>query len=158
MSMNESEVGRLLMHHGRTLAVAESCTGGLLAQRITDVPGASAYFRGGIVAYSNDVKEQLLGVPRAILAAHGAVSALCAQAMAEGAQVRLHADFALATTGIAGPSGGTAAKPVGLVYIALSSPEGVEVEEHRFHGSRREIRWTASEAALALLLRKLRDL
>ncbi|HEU68511.1 MAG TPA: nicotinamide-nucleotide amidohydrolase family protein [Candidatus Acetothermia bacterium] len=156
--MNESEVGRLLLQHGRTLAVAESCTGGLLAQRITDVPGASAYFRGGIVAYSNEVKENLLGVPREILTHHGAVSAPCAQAMAQGARGLLGADFGLATTGIAGPGGGTAVKPVGLVYVALASPDGVEVEEHRFRGSRNEVRWTASEAALALLLRKLREL
>lgn len=153
--MNEREVGRLLIQRGKTLAVAESCTGGLLAQRITAVPGASAYFRGGVVAYSNEAKERLLGVPREILAQHGAVSAPCAQAMAEGARVLFQTDFSLATTGIAGPGGGTAAKPVGLVYIALASPSRVEVEQHRFRGSRDAVRGAASEAALALLFRKL---
>ncbi len=155
--MREVEVGRLLHRHGKTLAVAESCTGGLLAQRITEVPGASGYFRGGIVAYSNDVKENL-GVPREVLAAHGAVSAECARAMAELARARFDSDFALASTGIAGPTGGTAEKPVGLVYVALAAPPGTWVEEHRFHGSRQGNRWSACEAALDLLLQHLREL
>ena len=153
--MHEVEIGHRLAKHRKTLAVAESCTGGLLAQRITDVPGASAYFRGGIVAYSNEAKEALLGVPRDVLAAHGAVSAQCAQAMAEGARTRFGSDFALATTGVAGPSGGTATKPVGLVYVALASPTGTWVAEHRFQGSRQENRWSACEAAFALLLQHL---
>lgn len=156
--MNEHAIGRLLLERGTTLAVAESCTGGLLAERITSIPGASVYFVGGIVAYSNDVKVKLLGVPPDILAKHGAVSAPCAQAMAEGARVLFRSEFALATTGIAGPGGGTAGKPVGLVYVALSSPGRVEAEEHRFHGSRNENRAAAAETALALLVRRLGDL
>jgi len=156
--MREVEVGRLLHRHGKTLAVAESCTGGLLAQRITEVPGASGYFRGGIVAYSNDVKENLLGVPREVLATHGAVSAECARAMAELARTRFDSDFALAITGIAGPNGGTPEKPVGLVYVALALPAATKVEERRFRGSRPANRTAACEAAFDLLLQHLRKL
>ncbi len=149
-------MGELLRAKGLTLAVAESCTGGLLGMRITEVPGASDYFRGGLIAYSNLVKEGVLGVPREILEKHGAVSAECARAMAEGARALFRADLALAITGIAGPTGGTPEKPVGLVYIALANPHGVEVERHEFRGSRQGVRWSASEAALALLLRYLK--
>jgi len=148
-------VGKLLREKGLTLAVAESCTGGLLGMRLTEVPGSSDYFRGGVVAYSNAVKEAVLGVPRAILEEKGAVSPECARAMAEGARRLLGADLALAITGIAGPTGGTPEKPVGLVYIALAHPGGVEVERHEFRGSRQGVRWSASEAALALLWRFL---
>ncbi|MGB9756945.1 MAG: CinA family protein [Candidatus Bipolaricaulaceae bacterium] len=154
--MLEAEVGELLREKGLTLAVAESCTGGLLGMRITEVPGASDYFRGGIIAYSNEVKREVLGVPAGILEEKGAVSPECARAMAEGARRVCRADLALATTGIAGPTGGTAEKPVGLVYIALASPEGVRVERHEFRGSRQGVRWSASEAALALLQRYLK--
>ncbi|MCS7217019.1 MAG: nicotinamide-nucleotide amidohydrolase family protein [Candidatus Bipolaricaulota bacterium] len=149
------EVGRLLRERGLTLAVAESCTGGLLGMRLTEVPGSSAYFRGGVVAYANAVKEGVLGVPAEVLARHGAVSAACARAMAEGVRRLLQADLALAITGIAGPSGGTPEKPVGLVYVALAHPHGVEVERHEFRGSRQGVRWSASEAALSLLKRFL---
>lgn len=145
------------MEQGKTLAVAESCTGGLLGERITDVPGASAYFLGGIIAYDNEIKVKLLGVPREVIAAHGSVSPECACAMARGARERLGSDYALATSGIAGPGGGTAEKPVGLVYVALASPSQIWVEEHRFTGSRRANRWSACEAALELLLRQTRD-
>jgi len=151
----EAEVGKLLREKGLTLAVAESCTGGLLGMRLTEVPGSSDYFRGGVIAYSNAVKEAVLGVPRAILEEKGAVSPECARAMAEGARRLLGADLALAITGIAGPTGGTPEKPVGLVYIALAHPGGVEVERHEFRGSRQGVRWSASEAALALLWRFL---
>lgn len=148
-------MGKLLREKGLTLAVAESCTGGLLGMRLTEVPGSSDYFRGGVIAYSNAVKEAVLGVPRAILEEKGAVSPECARAMAEGARRLLGADLALAITGIAGPTGGTPEKPVGLVYIALAHPGGVEVERHEFRGSRQGVRWSASEAALALLWRFL---
>lgn len=153
--MLEERVGELLRQKRMTLAVAESCTGGLLGMRITEVPGSSDYFRGGIIAYSNAVKEKVLGVPREILEKHGAVSPECARAMAEGARRVCGADLALAITGIAGPTGGTPEKPVGLVYIALAHPEGVEVERHEFRGSRQGVRWSASEAALELLRRHL---
>ncbi|MDD5452728.1 MAG: CinA family protein [Candidatus Bipolaricaulis sp.] len=154
--MREVEVGRVLREQGRTLAVAESCTGGLLGQRITAVPGASAYFLGGIIAYHNEAKMRLLGVPREIIAGHGGVSAECTRAMAYGARERLSADYALAISGIAGPGGGTPDKPVGLVYVALAAPTGIWVEEHRFQGSRDGNRWSACEAALELLLRQAR--
>jgi len=147
----EVEVGELLRRKGLTLAVAESCTGGLLGMRITEVSGASDYFRGGIIAYSNEVKRDVLGVPAEVLEKHGAVSPECAQAMAEGARRVCATDLALAITGIAGPTGGTAEKPVGLVYIALAGPSGVRVERHEFCGSRQGVRWSASEVALALL-------
>ncbi|MCS7239909.1 MAG: CinA family protein [Candidatus Bipolaricaulota bacterium] len=153
--LREAEVGELLRARGLTLAVAESCTGGLLGMRLTEVPGASDYFRGGLIAYSNAVKQELLGVPGEVLAKHGAVSPECARAMAEGARRLFRVDLALAITGIAGPTGGTPEKPVGLVYIALAHPQGVVVERHDFRGSRQGVRWSASEAALALLCQHL---
>ena len=154
--MREVEVGELFSQQGKTLAVAESCTGGLLAGRITDVPGASAYFLGGIIAYSNEVKVTLLGVPEEIITSKGGVSRECTLAMAAGVRVRLGADFALAVSGIAGPGGGTPTKPVGMVYVALASQGGSWVEEHRFSGSRRENRRAACDAAFDLLFRHLR--
>lgn len=154
--MDEIEAGKRLSKLKKTLAVAESCTGGLLAGRITDVPGASAYFLGGIIVYANEAKVTLLGVPREVIVTRGAVSAECAQAMAEGARIRFGTDFGLAVTGIAGPGGGTSDKPVGLVYVALASAGGVAVEEHRFQGSRGENRRRACDAALDLLLRQAR--
>ena len=119
----ESVVGGLLTARGVSLATAESCTGGLIAERLTDVPGSSAYFKGGVVAYSNEAKASLLGVPAALIEEHGAVSAPVAQAKAEGAREKFRSDFAVATTGISGPGGGTSEKPVGLVWIAISAAE-----------------------------------
>lgn len=153
--MIEVQVGKFLAARGETLAVAESCTGGLLAGQITDVPGASAYFLGGVVAYSNAAKVNLLGVSPEVLRTRGAVSPECARAMAAGARERFGATYALATTGIAGPGGGTPEKPVGLVHVALVSPDGAWAEEHRLPGGRAEVRRRACEAALALLLRHL---
>jgi nicotinamide-nucleotide amidase len=115
-----------LAHAGRTIAVAESCTGGLIAAQLTKIPGVSAHFLGGVVSYSNDVKERILGVPRALLELHGAVSPEVAEAMAAGVRERLGADLGLSVTGIAGPGGGTAEKPVGLVYLGLATATGVE--------------------------------
>jgi nicotinamide-nucleotide amidase len=103
--------------------VAESCTGGIVAQKLTDVPGSSAYFLGGVVAYSNAAKQELLGVPAALLQEHGAVSEACARAMAEGVRARFGADLGVSTTGISGPDGGTPEKPVGLVHLALARAE-----------------------------------
>lgn len=128
----EAVVVDLLTRRGWTVATAESCTGGLLATRITDVPGASIVFRGGVIAYSNQVKQTLLGVREESLAAHGAVSEAVAREMVLGIRHRLGADYALATTGIAGPSGGSPQKPVGTVYIAVAGPQGVEVH-HRIN-------------------------
>jgi nicotinamide-nucleotide amidase len=125
----EQVVVRLLARQKRTLALAESCTGGLIANRITNVPGASKVFLGGIVAYSNEAKEKFLGVRSETLKKHGAVSENVAREMAEGARKKFGADFAIAVTGIAGPTGGTKAKPVGTVFIALTSAFETVVEQ-----------------------------
>jgi PncC family amidohydrolase len=135
------------------LATAESCTGGGVAARITSVAGASEYFLGGIVAYANDAKVKLLGVSPDTLATQGAVSAACAREMAEGARRALGSDLAVSTTGIAGPGGATARKPVGLVYIALAGPNGVQAEEFHFPGGRAVITDAATEVALLMLVR-----
>ncbi len=134
-----------------TLAAAESCTGGEVAHRITAVAGSSAYFLGSIVAYANDAKATLLGVPREVLERPGAVSEPCARAMAEGARRVFGADLAVSTTGIAGPGGGTARKPVGLVYIAVAGPSSTVCEEHHFPGDRASVVAAAADAALVLL-------
>ena len=146
-------VGRRLKTLGRTLSVAESCTGGMIAAALTDVPGSSAYFRGGAVTYANEAKTDMLGVPAELIALHGAVSGPVAEAMAAGAAARLGSDYSLAVTGIAGPTGGTAEKPVGLVFIGLRTPEETVVREFRFgHDAPRDvIRQRATHAALNLL-------
>jgi len=151
----EEVVGLRLAVTGFTLAVAESCTGGLVAQRITDVPGSSVYFREGVVAYSNEAKVRLLGVPFDLIAEYGAVSAPVAEAMAEGVRERAETDFGVSVTGIAGPGGGTEDKPVGLVYIALSDDAHTEHRKLLLPGDRHLIRWRASQAALDLLRRRL---
>jgi len=151
----EAAVVGLLARRPATLSVAESCTGGLVASRITDVPGASAVFRGGAVVYSNDLKQQLLGVRGETLAAHGAVSEPTAREMAEGARRRLGSDFALALTGIAGPSGETAGKPVGTVFIALATPAATRVEHHLNRYDRGTFKQVASQQALELLRQHL---
>ncbi|MBI5367164.1 MAG: competence/damage-inducible protein A [Planctomycetes bacterium] len=143
----EHEVIRLLSARRRTLALAESCTGGLIGHKLTNVPGASAVLLAGTIAYANATKTSALGVPRRLLARHGAVSAPVAEAMARGARRRAGADFAVAVTGIAGPTGGTPEKPVGLVFLAVAGPRGVRVEEHRFPGERG---WVKERAAAAL--------
>jgi nicotinamide-nucleotide amidase len=140
---------------GLTVGVAESATGGLVAARLTSVPGASDVFRGGIVAYDNDVKVAQLGVREETLAAHGAVSAETAAAMAAGVRAALGADVAVSDTGIAGPGGGTPEKPVGLVYLHAEGAEASEALELRLHGDREQIRQRAAVAALHLLLRLL---
>jgi len=144
-------IGQLLQKSRLTLAVAESCTGGLLAARITDIPGSSAYFAGGVIAYSNAIKERLLQVPSSVLERHGAVSAETALAMARGVRALLGVDLALAVTGIAGPAGGTPEKPVGLVYIALAWAQGEEGRRFLWSGNRQENRAWSAQAALELL-------
>lgn len=119
----EETILDLAVRHSATVATAESCTGGLVAHRLTTVPGSSGYFRGGVVAYSNDVKERLLSVPREILMTEGAVSEACALAMARGVREAVGAQVGLSTTGIAGPWGATETKPVGLMYVALVGPD-----------------------------------
>ncbi len=148
----EAQVGERLRACGLTLAVAESSTGGLIAERLTDIAGSSAYLIGGVIAYADSVKEHLLSVQGETLRAHGAVSAPVAQQMAEGARILLRADLAISVTGIAGPSGGTATKPVGLHFVGLSTAEGAWVRHHVFAGDRRRVRHAAADAALQLLL------
>lgn len=148
----EDVVVRRLTAARRTLALAESCTGGLVGHRLTNVPGASAVLLEGTVAYSNAAKVRTLQVPRRLLAAHGAVSAPVAEAMARGAARRAGADFGLAVTGIAGPSGGSAEKPVGLVFVAVAGPRRrTRVEEYRFPGDRAWIKERSAATALNLL-------
>lgn len=149
-------VGRALAERGLTVATAESCTGGLVAKRLTDEAGASAWVQGGMVAYSNAAKRDALGVPDALIATHGAVSEPVVCAMVEGVTARLGVDCGLAVTGIAGPGGGTPGKPVGTVWIAASVPGRTETRLLRLAGSRVEIRARSAQAVLALLLELLR--
>jgi nicotinamide-nucleotide amidase len=151
----EDAVGALLRRRGCTVAVAESCSGGLLAQRFTSVPGASDYFVGGVVAYANETKTALLGVPEDLLEEHGAVSEPVARAMAEGVRERLAADFGLSTTGISGPAGGSEAKPVGLVCVALAHAEGTEAGEFEFPFDRERHRQITSSVCLDWVRRTL---
>jgi nicotinamide-nucleotide amidase len=143
-------VGRLLIDRKRTVATAESCTGGLIAKHLTDVPGSSTYFRQGYVTYANEAKVELLGVPQDLIAAHGAVSPEVAGAMATGCRQRAGTDYALSVTGIAGPTGGTPDKPVGLVYIGLADETGCDVTEHRLGDclTREEVRDRTMKVAL----------
>jgi len=144
----EQVVGEQLTERGMTLATAESCTGGLLGERITGVAGASAYYLGGAVTYSNESKVALLGVPEPLLSAHGAVSPEVACAMAEGARARFGADLAISTTGISGPGGGTPEKPVGLVYVGFASEAGSEAHEFEFPFDRPRHRMLTTQVAL----------
>jgi PncC family amidohydrolase len=153
----EEEIISRLVEQGRTVAVAESCTGGLIGHRLTQVPGSSAAFLGGVIAYHNAVKERVLGVPAELLEREGAVSEATALAMAEGARRLLGTDLALAVTGIAGPSGGTDDKPVGLTYVALAGPGSSTCERHLWQGEREANKESSAEAALALLRRYLHD-
>ena len=150
-------VGRLLAAREQTVSTAESCTGGLIAKQFTDVGGSSAYFMQGVVTYSNRSKTALLHVPAELIERHGAVSAEVAEAMARGCREFAATDYALSVTGIAGPGGGTTAKPVGLVFIGLSGPAGCKTQEHRFGEtlSREDIRERAAAVACNLLRLKL---
>jgi nicotinamide-nucleotide amidase len=147
----ETVVVRMLVERSLTLSLAESCTGGLIAHRVTNVPGSSETFLAGIVAYSNAAKTELLGVSAELIREHGAVSPETARAMAEGAAAVTGSDIAVGVTGIAGPGGGTPEKPVGLVYVGLRTPEGVDVTKNIFGGSRLEIKTRSSQAALNLV-------
>ena len=152
----EEVVGELLTKQHRTVALAESCTGGLIGHRLTQVPGSSTYMDRGVICYSNRAKVELLGVSPELIEQHGAVSADVASAMAKGVRERSDVSVGLSVTGIAGPGGGTAAKPVGLVYIGLNADDGAsQVKEHRFHGDRAVIKQRSSQAALDLLRRWL---
>ena len=151
----EQAVGRRLTARGLTLAVAESCTGGLVGHRLTTVPGSSAFFERGVVVYSNRAKEELLGVPEEILRTHGAVSRPCAEAMVRGVCARSGTACGLSITGIAGPDGGTPTKPVGTVFIGLAVPGLVEARHFRFAGGRASVKWQSSQTALDMLRRAL---
>ncbi len=151
----EQIVGYWLQMRNATLAVAESCTGGLLAERITSVGGSSRYFIGGAVVYSNNLKTELAGVPAEMIERHGAVSREVAAALAEGIRYRCESTLGVGVTGVAGPSGGTAEKPVGLVFHAVASDSGTEVVQRNFPGDRKRIRRFASTMALDMVRRKL---
>lgn len=153
----EVQIGKLLSARNLTLALAESCTGGLVGHRITEVPGSSDYFLGGIVSYAYDVKERVLGVKHDTLYNHGAVSAETALEMARGARRVLGTDIGLSVTGIAGPTGATPDKPVGLVYIALSARDGERWEQHVWDSDRSGAKALSAEAALDLLRRYLEE-
>ena len=152
-----ARVGAACRASGRSLATAESCTGGLVAHLVTEVPGSSDYFRGGLVTYANAVKSALADVPAATIDAHGAVSAQVAVAMAEGARRRLGVDIAVAVTGVAGPAGGTDAKPVGLTYVAAADAEGDVVRRFLWTSDRSGNKRASAAAALALVLERLEE-
>src|SRR5437763_12242906 len=138
-----------------TLSVAESCTGGLLAERITSVSGSSRYFLGGAVVYSNPLKTEFAGVPEDMIHRYGAVSREVAAALAEGIRYRCESTLGVGITGVAGPGGGTAEKPVGLVFHALASDTGTEVIKRNFPGDRKRIRWFATTMGLDMVRKKL---
>jgi len=151
----EQVVGRLLSARGMTLSVAESCTGGLLGHRLTNVSGSSAYFERGVVVYSNRAKQELLGVPEEVLRTHGAVSGPCAESMARGICERSGSACGLAVTGIAGPDGGTPQKPVGTVFFGVAVAGQVTSRRFRFAGDRVAVKWQSAQTALDLLRRNL---
>ncbi|MGI8963808.1 MAG: CinA family protein [Thermomicrobiales bacterium] len=153
-SLNElaARLQKLAIARGVTVATAESCTGGGIAREITRISGSSGYFLGSVVAYANDVKHRVLGVPNDVLENRGAVSEACARAMIVGVRSLMGADYAVSTTGIAGPLGGTARKPVGLVYIGVGSAGGAVAEEHVFPGDRAAVIEAATARALELLI------
>ncbi len=151
-----TRIGLLLTKRGLTLALAESCTGGLIAHQVTNVSGSSAYFLGAVVSYTNSTKVEILGVPQETLEEHGAVSAETASAMARGARGLFRSDIAVSVTGIAGPTGGTETKPVGLVYISLDATGFHTCEAHLWQGgSRLDVKGRSAQAALELLERHL---
>lgn len=148
-------LGVLLAGRNLSLAVAESCTGGLLGGAITSVSGSSAYFKGGVISYSNELKQRLLGVKKSVLDKKGAVSAESVEAMAAGARRQCRADCAIAVTGVAGPGGGTALKPTGLVYVGIAAGKNVRSYKYLFKGNRQGIRREAVRAGLEKMIEKL---
>ncbi len=145
------EVGDMLRNRGITLATAESCTGGLVGHVVTEIPGSSDYFVGGVISYSNEVKHRVLNVPQEILNTVGAVSPECARAMAHGVRRLLAADIAVSITGIAGPSGGTPEKPVGLTYFHIVGPDAEWGEHHVWPGDRHENKLASARNALEMV-------
>jgi PncC family amidohydrolase len=150
VALNE-ELGKLLREKGLTLGAVESATGGLIAHLITEVPGSSDYFKGSVTAYSNEVKAGVVGVDTSLIERYGAVSPEVAEAMALGGRKLLGVDICLADTGIAGPGGATAGKPVGLFYLGLAHARGAQTRKHVFNGSRAENKQAAAQAALKWL-------
>jgi nicotinamide-nucleotide amidase len=151
----EEIVGMYLVMKSATISTAESCTGGLVAERLTNVPGSSRYFISGVICYSNESKMEFTGIPPLLLEMQGAVSAEVAQGLAEGIRIRAGTTIGIGITGVAGPSGGTAEKPVGTVHIAVSSPAATVHRQFLFPGDRERIRWQASQAALDMVRREL---
>lgn len=147
----EYTLGEILAKRRKILAVAESCTGGLISNLLTNVPGSSIYFAGGIIAYSNRIKIDLLKVPERIIQEDGAVSKSCAVSMAQNIRILMHADYGIGVTGIAGPSGGSAQKPVGSVYVAAADTGKTVCKLFRFEGDRVEVKMKAAAAALKML-------
>lgn len=155
MSESLDQAVERLIAAGKTVATAESCTGGLIAKRLTDRAGSSAYFIGGAITYANEAKQDVLGVAESLLIKHGAVSEPVARVMAQGARKLFGTDFALSVTGIAGPTGGTESKPVGLTFIGLCAADGVWVRRFVFEGDRAQNRASTADAALQLLVEYL---
>lgn len=151
----EKTIGNLLRERGWTLSIAESCTGGLICDRITDVSGSSNYFMGGMVTYSNESKAEHLGFPLSIIKRHGAVSQQVARRMAQGVRKAFHTTFGLSTTGVAGPTGGTKRSPIGRVFIGISDGKRTWVKKEDFKGTRREIKKKATEEALQFFHERL---
>jgi nicotinamide-nucleotide amidase len=149
-------VGRLLVAQHRTLSLCESCTAGMLSSVVTQVPGSSRYFLGGIVAYDNSVKQNIVGVEHATIETHGAVSQEVAEEMAEGTRVRVNSDICVSITGIAGPEGGSEEKPVGLIFVAVAQQGAICTSQYRFSGPRDAVRRKACQAALELLIQVLK--
>ena len=150
-----ARVGALCLASGLRLATVESCTGGLVGHLITETPGSSAYYLGGFVTYSDQLKQAFVGVPAEVLAAHGAVSAQTALAMATGGRARTGADIGASVTGIAGPDGGSPDKPVGLTYVAVADAAGTEVRRHVWTGTRTDNKRASAEAVLDLILERV---
>ncbi len=157
MSALAAELQATCLRRGLRVATVESCTGGLVGAAITSVAGSSGYYLGGLITYADDVKRGQAGVPAEVLAAHGAVSAQVAVAMAEGARTRLGADLAVSVTGVAGPDGGSAAKPVGLTYVGVADTHGTDVRRFLWTGDRAANRQDSATAALELALERVRS-
>jgi nicotinamide-nucleotide amidase len=151
----EKTIGNLLREKGWTLSIAESCTGGLVCDCITNVSGSSDYFMGGMVTYSNESKAEHLGVPLSMIKSHGAVSQQVARRMAQGVRKAFHTTFGLSTTGVAGPTGGTKRSPIGRVFIGISEGKKIWVKRKDLRGSRREIKKKATEEALQFFYERL---
>jgi nicotinamide-nucleotide amidase len=153
----EEVVGMYMIMKQQTLATAESCTGGLLSERVTRLPGSSNFFLGGVVCYSNELKTKLAGVPANLIEEHGAVSKAVAQALSEGVRRRIGASIGVGITGVAGPGGGTSDKPVGLVFIGLADSRGTTIRKFQFPGDRERVRFWAAQMALEMIRRRVRD-